>query len=231
LWTWQRWIAADFTCVLFHGRGQGLAAVRNVEPRFGEVESATHQIPRQFTNYRRIFRGSLTNAQDRFPPVLAYSQRGYHLLSFEPCRINRQRAEPEFIQPTLHHVLPLRPACLDKLIHPRALGGQVLGRSTLGIGHALCQKWVIDPNYSVMVSKRFHHFVAEAVRNELDRRRREDLRRSLHSPHPESAELAGQGLEEWIRGLPEEATRSLVNSNARKPVRWVSGEGWVEGHD
>lgn len=74
-------------------------------------------------------------------------------------------------------------------------------------------------------------FVAEAVRNELDRRRREELRRSLRNPHSESAELAGQGLEEWTRGLPEEDTEALVDSNAGKPVRWVSGEGWVEGHE
>ena len=72
-------------------------------------------------------------------------------------------------------------------------------------------------------------FVAEAVRNELDRRRREELRRSLDNPHPESADLAEQGLEEWTRGLPEEDTESLVDRNAGKPVRWVSGEGWVEG--
>jgi xanthine dehydrogenase molybdenum-binding subunit len=43
------------------------------------------------------------------------------------------------------------------VIHPRALGGQMLGRSTLGIGHAIGQKWVFDPHYGEMVSKRFHH--------------------------------------------------------------------------
>jgi CO/xanthine dehydrogenase Mo-binding subunit len=50
-------------------------------------------------------------------------------------------------------------ACADvgTVIHPRALGGQVLGRSTLGIGHAISQKWVFDPQYGMMVSKRFHH--------------------------------------------------------------------------
>jgi CO/xanthine dehydrogenase Mo-binding subunit len=43
------------------------------------------------------------------------------------------------------------------VIHPRALGGQMLGRSTLGMGHAIGQKWVFDPHYGQMVSKRFHH--------------------------------------------------------------------------
>ena len=74
-------------------------------------------------------------------------------------------------------------------------------------------------------------FVAEAVRNELARRRRDELRRSLHNPHPESAELAEQGLEEWTRGLPKEDTEALVDTNAGRPVRWVSGEGWVEGRE
>jgi hypothetical protein len=73
-------------------------------------------------------------------------------------------------------------------------------------------------------------FIAEAVRNELDRRRRDELRRSLDSPHPESAELA-EGLEEWTRGLPEEDAAALVDSNAGRPIRWVSGEGWVEGRE
>ena len=51
----------------------------------------------------------------------------------------------------------LASADVGTVIHPRALGGQVLGRSTLGIGHAIGQKWVFDPHYGQMVSKRFHH--------------------------------------------------------------------------
>ena len=74
-------------------------------------------------------------------------------------------------------------------------------------------------------------FVAEAVRNELDRRRREDLRRSLEHPHPESAELAEQGLDEWTQGLPDEDTGLLIDQNAGHAVRWVAGQGWVEGRD
>ena len=43
------------------------------------------------------------------------------------------------------------------------------------------------------------------------------------------AELAEQGLAEWTRGLPEEDTEALVDNNAGTPIRWISGEGWVEG--
>src|SRR6202140_1496301 len=48
-------------------------------------------------------------------------------------------------------------ADVGTVLHPNALGGQVLGRSTLGIGHAIGQKWVYDQHYGAMVSKRFHH--------------------------------------------------------------------------
>ena len=74
-------------------------------------------------------------------------------------------------------------------------------------------------------------FVADAVRRELDRRRRAELRKSLESPHPESVELADEGLEEWIRSLPQENAEGLVDSRAGTPVRWVPGEGWVEGRE
>jgi hypothetical protein len=72
-------------------------------------------------------------------------------------------------------------------------------------------------------------FITEAVRNELDRRRRDELRRSLDNPHPESTDLAERELEEWTRGLPEEDAAALVDRNAGRPIRWVSGAGWVEG--
>src|SRR5229473_142460 len=71
-------------------------------------------------------------------------------------------------------------------------------------------------------------FVAEAVRRELDRRRREELRRSLQNPHSESAELSEAGLEEWSRGLPDEDAEALLDHAAGKAVRWVAGEGWLE---
>jgi metal-responsive CopG/Arc/MetJ family transcriptional regulator len=74
-------------------------------------------------------------------------------------------------------------------------------------------------------------FVADAIRRELNRRRREELRLSLQNPHPESAQLAEQGIEEWMRDLPEEDTDSLVDRGAGSAVRWVPGAGWVEGSE
>jgi len=47
-------------------------------------------------------------------------------------------------------------ADVGTVVHPRALGGQVLGRSTLGIGHAIGQKWVYDQHYGMPLAKRFY---------------------------------------------------------------------------
>jgi hypothetical protein len=45
-------------------------------------------------------------------------------------------------------------ADVGTIIHPRALGGQILGRSMLGIGHAIGQKWVYDQHYGLPLAKR-----------------------------------------------------------------------------
>jgi CO/xanthine dehydrogenase Mo-binding subunit len=56
-----------------------------------------------------------------------------------------------------YHILDyLAVADVGTIIHPRALGGQVLGRSMLGIGHAIGQKTVYDQHYGVPLAKRFY---------------------------------------------------------------------------
>ena len=56
-----------------------------------------------------------------------------------------------------YHILDfLAYADVGTVLHPKALGGQILGRSTLGIGHAIGQKWVYDQQYGLAVSRRFH---------------------------------------------------------------------------
>ena len=71
-------------------------------------------------------------------------------------------------------------------------------------------------------------FVTEAVRQEIDRRQRAELKRSLENPHPEASEISEQGLDEWARTLPQEDTSGLLDSEAGRPVRWVTGQGWLE---
>ena len=72
-------------------------------------------------------------------------------------------------------------------------------------------------------------FVVEAVCHELDRCRCVEMQRSLQSPHPESTDLAEVGLGEGAWNLPVKDTEALLGNSAGKPVRWIPGEGWVEG--
>jgi len=55
-----------------------------------------------------------------------------------------------------HIVDYLAVADVGTVIHPRSLGGQVLGRSMLGISHAIGQHWVYDQQYGLPVAKRFY---------------------------------------------------------------------------
>jgi CO/xanthine dehydrogenase Mo-binding subunit len=48
-------------------------------------------------------------------------------------------------------------ADVGTVVNPRSLAGQIDGGSCLGIGHALFQKWVYDPQYGLPLAKRFHY--------------------------------------------------------------------------
>ncbi|MEA2668344.1 MAG: xanthine dehydrogenase molybdenum-binding subunit [Chloroflexota bacterium] len=62
------------------------------------------------------------------------------------------------VETGVYHIVDfLAVADVGTVIHPAALGGQILGRSMLGISHAIGQKWVYDQHYGVALAKRFHH--------------------------------------------------------------------------
>ncbi|HXC25711.1 MAG TPA: hypothetical protein VNU46_07330 [Gemmatimonadaceae bacterium] len=75
-------------------------------------------------------------------------------------------------------------------------------------------------------------FILAAVERELRRAERAALRRSLANPHPESAELAEAGLQDWANALPDEEVSDLVDMNTGQAVHWEPGRGWrhVERH-
>jgi hypothetical protein len=70
-------------------------------------------------------------------------------------------------------------------------------------------------------------FVSEAVENEINRRRRAGLLRSLTHPHPDSLVVAESGMGEWDSRLPD-TDAGLVDNAAGTEVRWIDGRGWVE---
>jgi xanthine dehydrogenase molybdenum-binding subunit len=61
------------------------------------------------------------------------------------------------VETGMYHLLDyLCVADVGTVIHPANVGGQILGRSILGIGHAIGQKWVYDQKYGVALARRFY---------------------------------------------------------------------------
>jgi hypothetical protein len=81
------------------------------------------------------------------------------------------------------------------------------------------------------IEKNRSRFILQAVRHELERRRREELRRSLDRPHREGPALAEAGFDDWATSLPDENASDLLDMKAGSPVRWIEGKGWVEGDE
>lgn len=77
------------------------------------------------------------------------------------------------------------------------------------------------------LEKNRSRFIQDAARHELERRRRELLQHSLQNPHPETAEMAEAGFEEWASSLPEEDAAGLLDLRAGTEVRWAPGEGFT----
>jgi hypothetical protein len=71
-------------------------------------------------------------------------------------------------------------------------------------------------------------FVLRAVQNELERQRKEELRRSLRAPHADSESLAQEEIAEWMSGLPESGN-DLVDVGKSTRIKWIPGTGWITG--
>lgn len=70
-------------------------------------------------------------------------------------------------------------------------------------------------------------FIADAVRHELKRRRRQELLRSLEEPHPECITTVSLGLKSWSQGLPA-GDDDLLDPRGGVPLRWSEEQGWQE---
>lgn len=71
-------------------------------------------------------------------------------------------------------------------------------------------------------------FIQEAIRHELQDRRRRQLRQAQTHPHPESEEWAELGFQDWADQLPAEDVSDWIDLDAGVEVRWTPGEGWRE---
>ena len=134
------------------GAGMTLAQAAKRAIQLGGIYDG-HELPKDINKFTVVSatalagQGLLAVAKDNYP-------RDGNTFSFVATF-----AEVEVdVETGKYHILDfLAYADVGTVIHPRALGGQILGRSMLGIGHAIGQKWVYDQHYGLPLAKRFHH--------------------------------------------------------------------------
>jgi CO/xanthine dehydrogenase Mo-binding subunit len=90
--------------------------------------------------------GLVVSAKDKFPHD---GQTFSYVASFAEVEVDVETGK-YYITDFLAY------ADVGTVMHPAALGGQILGRTVLGIAHAIGQKWVYDPHYGVPVARRFY---------------------------------------------------------------------------
>jgi CO/xanthine dehydrogenase Mo-binding subunit len=133
------------------GPGMSLARAAQRAIQLGGIYDG-HELPKDINKYTVASatalagQGLLAVAKDNYPHD---GQTYSFTASFAEIEVD--------IETGMYHIVDfLAYADVGTVIHPSALGGQVLGRSILGIGHALGQKWVFDQHYGVQLAKRFY---------------------------------------------------------------------------
>jgi CO/xanthine dehydrogenase Mo-binding subunit len=112
-----------------------------------------HEAPADVNKYTKASiaalagQGLVAAAKDKFPHD---GQSFSYVASFAEVEVDVETGKYRIVD-------FLAVADVGTVIHPKSLGGQVLGRSILGIGHAIGQKWVYDQHYGLPLAKRFHH--------------------------------------------------------------------------
>jgi CO/xanthine dehydrogenase Mo-binding subunit len=134
------------------GKGMTLAQAAQQAIKLGGIYDG-HEAPEDVNKYTKVSiaalagQGLVAAAKDKFP-------HDGQSFSYVACF-----AEIEAdIETGKYHITDyLAVADVGTVIHPKSVGGQILGRSVLGIGHAIGQKWVFDPQYGHTISRRFYH--------------------------------------------------------------------------
>ncbi|HUG91770.1 MAG TPA: molybdopterin cofactor-binding domain-containing protein, partial [Planctomycetaceae bacterium] len=133
------------------GRGLSLAeAARRAIELGGKYDG--HEVPEDVNAFTKASAAALAGqglmgvARDNYPRT---GQTHSYVASF---------AEVDVDIETGQYVITdfLAVADVGTIIHPRSLGGQILGRSMLGISHTIGQKVVFDQHYGVALATRFH---------------------------------------------------------------------------
>jgi CO/xanthine dehydrogenase Mo-binding subunit len=136
------------------GGGAGMTLARAAE-RAIELGSLYdgHELPKEINEFTKRSAAALAGqglmgvARDKYPHD---GNSVSFVASFAEVEVD--------VETGAYHIIDfLAVADVGTVIHPAALGGQILGRSMLGISHAIGQKWVYDQHYGVALAKRFHY--------------------------------------------------------------------------
>jgi CO/xanthine dehydrogenase Mo-binding subunit len=113
-------------------------------------------------------------------------------------------------------------ADVGTVIHPRNLGGQILGGTMLGLGHALTQKWVYDQHYGVPLARRFYQTRPPTTST----RRRRCVGRARPDPRHRSARGVGEALVGRLRAV----VKCDCRGGRRRGVQAVARHGGHHPH-
>jgi CO/xanthine dehydrogenase Mo-binding subunit len=134
-----------------NGRGMTLAQVAQKAIELGGVYDG-HELPKDINKVTVTSATALAGqglmgvARDKYPhDGGSYS----YVAGFAEVEVDVETGKYQILD-------YLAVADVGTIIHPHALGGQILGRSMLGIGHAIGQKTVYDQHYGVSLAKRFY---------------------------------------------------------------------------
>jgi CO/xanthine dehydrogenase Mo-binding subunit len=159
------------------GRGMTLAdAAKRAIALGGKYDG--HEVPKDVNNFTKASAAALAGqglmavARDAYP---RNGQTHSYVASF---------AEVEVDVETGKYVVTdfLAVADVGTIINPRSLGGQILGRSMLGISHTIGQKIVFDQHYGVPLATRFYLNRPPSILDAPQRMRWE----ALNIPDPET---------------------------------------------
>ena len=133
------------------GRGMTLAQAAKRAIELGGIYDG-HEVPKDINDFTKTSAAALAGqglmavARDNYPRDGATHS---FVASFAEVEIDTETGK--------YHVTDfLAVADVGTVIHPHSLGGQVLGRSMLGISHAIGQKVVYDQHYGVPLAVRFY---------------------------------------------------------------------------
>jgi CO/xanthine dehydrogenase Mo-binding subunit len=133
------------------GRSMTLAEAARRAIELGDIYDG-HKLPDDITKFTKDSASALAGqglmgvARDKYPHD---GQTHSFVAGFAEVEVDVETGK--------YHVLDfLAVGDVGTVLHPRSLGGQLLGRSMLGIGHTLSQKDVYDQHYGVPLATRFY---------------------------------------------------------------------------